>query len=187
MAEDDWAGWKLMTEKLGDKIQIVGDDLFVTNPERLKKGIEEASERSQSFLRYNLARLYLYQGKHSQAHDELLVELELSEKYGYPDLLGHVCIALNYLLIGDKIHCEEFLEKSSALAQRTLQAEQRQYELGLQTSTEVLDAQTRFSDAKSTQIRANVEYQLAQVELAFSTGTLLDAAQIQIEEQEPLP
>ena len=38
--EDDWAGWKLMTEKLGDRIQLVGDDLFVTNTERLSKGIE---------------------------------------------------------------------------------------------------------------------------------------------------
>ena len=41
MAEDDWAGWKLMTEKLGSKIQLVGDDLFVTNTVRLKKGIDE--------------------------------------------------------------------------------------------------------------------------------------------------
>ncbi|MCL2249551.1 MAG: phosphopyruvate hydratase [Oscillospiraceae bacterium] len=40
MAEDDWDGWKMMTEALGDKIQIVGDDLFVTNTERLKKGID---------------------------------------------------------------------------------------------------------------------------------------------------
>jgi enolase len=40
MAEDDWEGWKLMTDKLGKKIQIVGDDLFVTNTSRLKKGIE---------------------------------------------------------------------------------------------------------------------------------------------------
>jgi len=39
MAEDDWQGWRKMTSDLGDKIQIVGDDLFVTNPERLKKGI----------------------------------------------------------------------------------------------------------------------------------------------------
>jgi len=39
MAEEDWDGWKLMTEKLGDRIQIVGDDLFVTNTERLRKGI----------------------------------------------------------------------------------------------------------------------------------------------------
>lgn len=41
MAEDDWAGWKLMTEKLGSKIQLVGDDLFVTNVKRLQRGIDE--------------------------------------------------------------------------------------------------------------------------------------------------
>ncbi|HWR34171.1 MAG TPA: phosphopyruvate hydratase [Chitinophagaceae bacterium] len=40
MAEDDWKGWKLMTDKLGSKIQLVGDDLFVTNVTRLQKGIE---------------------------------------------------------------------------------------------------------------------------------------------------
>lgn len=40
MAEDDWAGWKLMTDTLGSKIQLVGDDLFVTNVERLQKGID---------------------------------------------------------------------------------------------------------------------------------------------------
>jgi len=41
MAEDDWNGWKLLTEKLGSKIQLVGDDLFVTNVNRLKQGIEK--------------------------------------------------------------------------------------------------------------------------------------------------
>ena len=41
LAQDDWDAWKLMTEKLGDKIQIVGDDLLVTNPERVKRGIKE--------------------------------------------------------------------------------------------------------------------------------------------------
>jgi enolase len=41
MAEDDWEGWKLMTEKLGKQIQLVGDDLFVTNTERLKRGIDQ--------------------------------------------------------------------------------------------------------------------------------------------------
>jgi enolase len=41
LAQDDWEGWKLMTEELGDKIQIVGDDLLVTNPERVRKGIRE--------------------------------------------------------------------------------------------------------------------------------------------------
>jgi len=43
LAQDDWDGWKLMTEELGDKIQIVGDDLLVTNPNRVRKGIKEGS------------------------------------------------------------------------------------------------------------------------------------------------
>jgi enolase len=41
MAEDDWAGWKLLTERLGDKVQLVGDDLFVTNPRIFRQGIEQ--------------------------------------------------------------------------------------------------------------------------------------------------
>ena len=41
MAEDDWAGWKLLTERLGDKVQLVGDDLFVTNPRIFRDGIEQ--------------------------------------------------------------------------------------------------------------------------------------------------
>ncbi|MEW6421200.1 MAG: phosphopyruvate hydratase [Deinococcota bacterium] len=40
LAEDDWDGWRLLTERLGDRVQLVGDDLFVTNPERLARGIE---------------------------------------------------------------------------------------------------------------------------------------------------
>jgi enolase len=40
MAEDDWAGWKLLTDRLGDRVQLVGDDLFVTNVERLQRGID---------------------------------------------------------------------------------------------------------------------------------------------------
>ena len=39
MSEDDWDGWKALTETLGDKVQLVGDDLFVTNPARLAEGI----------------------------------------------------------------------------------------------------------------------------------------------------
>ncbi|MCF6295009.1 MAG: phosphopyruvate hydratase [Flavobacteriaceae bacterium] len=46
MAEDDWDGWKLLTKAIGDKVQIVGDDLFVTNVERLERGIKENSANS---------------------------------------------------------------------------------------------------------------------------------------------
>ncbi len=45
-SEDDWEGWKLMTDKLGDKIQLVGDDLFVTNTKRLQRGIDEGITNS---------------------------------------------------------------------------------------------------------------------------------------------
>jgi enolase len=44
--EDDWAGWKLLTERTGDRVQLVGDDLFVTNVDRLKKGIDEGVANS---------------------------------------------------------------------------------------------------------------------------------------------
>ena len=43
MAEDDWAGWKTLTDSLGRRVQLIGDDLFVTNPQRLAQGIEPAS------------------------------------------------------------------------------------------------------------------------------------------------
>ncbi|MBD3401884.1 phosphopyruvate hydratase [candidate division GN15 bacterium] len=46
LAEDDWAGWKKITERLGDRVQLVGDDLFVTNPKRLARGIKEGSANS---------------------------------------------------------------------------------------------------------------------------------------------
>ncbi len=46
MAEDDWDGWKALTDAIGDKVQLVGDDLFVTNPERLKKGIDSGTANS---------------------------------------------------------------------------------------------------------------------------------------------
>jgi enolase len=46
LSEDDWAGWKLLTEKIGKKVQIVGDDLYVTNIQRLQKGIDEKSGNS---------------------------------------------------------------------------------------------------------------------------------------------
>ena len=46
MAEDDWAGWKLLTDRLGKKVQLVGDDLFVTNSKILKEGIDKGIANS---------------------------------------------------------------------------------------------------------------------------------------------
>jgi enolase len=46
MAEDDWEGWKMLTDRIGDRVQLVGDDLFVTNTERLKMGLEKGVANS---------------------------------------------------------------------------------------------------------------------------------------------
>jgi len=71
--------------------------------------------------------------------------------------------------------------QSAILAGRVFEAEKRQFELGLRTSTDVLDAQTKFAESQSSEIRALAEYQIAQIDLAFATGTLLGAAKVQWE------
>ena len=70
-------------------------------------------------------------------------------------------------------------------AQRVLLAEQRQFELGLRTSTEVLEANAALANARSSEIRALTEYQIAQVDLAVATGTLLGAARVRWQSTEP--
>ena len=51
MAEDDWDGWQALTAAIGDRCQLVGDDLFVTNPQRLKQGIERGGSPTRSWSR----------------------------------------------------------------------------------------------------------------------------------------
>ena len=64
---------------------------------------------------------------------------------------------------------------------RLYEAEKRQYEIGTRTTTDVLQAQTTFADAQSTEIRALAEYQIALVDLAYATGTILGAAKVRWE------
>ena len=71
--------------------------------------------------------------------------------------------------------------QSAILAARVLAAEQRQFDQGLNTSTDVQDAQTRLADAQSSEVRALVDYQVAQIDLAFATGTVLGATQVRWE------
>ncbi len=71
------------------------------------------------------------------------------------------------------------------LAGRTLAAEQRHFDLGLNTSTDVLDAQARLADAQSAEARSLADYQIAQIDLDFATGTVLGAANIHWEPSEP--
>lgn len=78
MDEEDWDGWKLMTEKLGDKIQIVGDDLFVTNPERFTKGIK-----------LGCANAILIKLNQIGSISETLETIALAKKNGYNTIVSH--------------------------------------------------------------------------------------------------
>ncbi|MDF2636400.1 MAG: Enolase [Pelosinus sp.] len=78
MSEDDWAGWKLMTEKLGSKIQIVGDDLFVTNTERLVRGIETGTANSILIKVNQIGSL-----------TETFDTIEMAKRAGYTCVISH--------------------------------------------------------------------------------------------------
>ena len=77
--------------------------------------------------------------------------------------------------------------QSVLLAQRLLDAERRQFELGLNTSNDVLAAQTELADAQSSEIAALTEYQIALVDMAYATGTVLGAAKLRWEETTAAP
>lgn len=76
--------------------------------------------------------------------------------------------------------------QSVILNARTLQAEERQFDVGESNSTDVLDAAARLAEARLQEIDAIVEYQIAQIDLAFATGTLLGAARVEIQPPDPL-
>lgn len=71
--------------------------------------------------------------------------------------------------------------QNAILAGRLYEAEKRQFEVGLRTSTDVLDAQAKFANAQSAEIKALTEYQIAQIDLAYATGMLLGAAKVRWE------
>jgi enolase len=78
MAEDDWDGWKMITEALGKKIQLVGDDLFVTNSERLKMGIERG-----------VANSILVKVNQIGTLTETLEAMKMASDAGYTSMVSH--------------------------------------------------------------------------------------------------
>ncbi len=78
MAENDWEGWKLITERLGDKVQLVGDDLFTTNPKLLEKGIEEG-----------IANSILIKLNQIGTVTETLDTIRLAQENGYTYIISH--------------------------------------------------------------------------------------------------
>jgi enolase len=78
LAQDDWEGWKILTEELGEKIQLVGDDLFVTSTERLQRGIEEG-----------VANSILIKLNQIGTVTETVAAIELARRHGYTAVVSH--------------------------------------------------------------------------------------------------
>jgi enolase len=78
LAEDDWEGWAIMTQRLGDQIQIVGDDIFVTNPERLAAGIEQGCANSILIKLNQIGTV-----------TETLACIDLAKRNGYTQVVSH--------------------------------------------------------------------------------------------------
>ena len=78
LAEDDWSGWTLMTKKLGKKIQIVGDDLFVTNIKRLAEGIEKKAGNSILIKLNQIGTV-----------SETIDAINMAKKAGYTAVVSH--------------------------------------------------------------------------------------------------
>jgi enolase len=78
LAEDDWRGWRMLTDELGDRIQLVGDDLFVTNTERLSRGIDEG-----------VANAILIKVNQIGSVSETLDAIDLARRNGYTAVISH--------------------------------------------------------------------------------------------------
>lgn len=78
MSEDDWDGWKALTDALGDKVQLVGDDLFVTNPTRLAEGIKRGSANSMLVKVNQIGTL-----------TETLQAVEMAHRAGFTNVMSH--------------------------------------------------------------------------------------------------
>jgi len=78
LAEDDWEGWKLLTSKVGDKVQLVGDDLYVTNTKRLMRGIEQSASNSVLIKLNQIGTL-----------SETLDAIEMAKRAGWTAVVSH--------------------------------------------------------------------------------------------------
>src|SRR6266496_4778417 len=90
LSEDDWDGWVALTTAIGDRVQIVGDDLFVTNPERLEEGIERGA-----------ANALLVKVNQIGTLSETLDAVSLATSYGYRSMMSHRSGESEYTTIAD--------------------------------------------------------------------------------------
>jgi enolase len=77
-SEDDWEGWKMLSQRLGDKVQLVGDDLFVTNTKRLQRGIDE-----------HIANSILIKVNQIGTLTETIEAIQLAHRSGYTSIASH--------------------------------------------------------------------------------------------------
>ena len=111
LSEDDWAGWKVLTEKLGDKIQLVGDDLFVTNANILAEGIEKG-----------IGNAILIKPNQIGSVSETMLTVRLAQRNGYKCIMSHRSGESEDAFIADfavALNCGEIKTGSTARGERT--------------------------------------------------------------------
>ena len=135
MAEDDWDGWKLMTETMGDKIQLVGDDLFVTNVKRLQKGLDmnvansiliklnQIGSLTETINAVNLAQLNKYSAvvshRSGETEDTTIADLVVALGTGQIKT-GSACRSERIAKYNQLMRIEEMLDTSAVYAGRSI-------------------------------------------------------------------
>jgi enolase len=125
LSEDDWAGWKILTERLGSKIQLVGDDLFVTNANILAEGIEK-----------EIANSILIKPNQIGSVSETMLTVRLAQRNGYKCVMSHRSGESEDAFIADfavALNCGEIKTGSTARGERTAK-----YNRLLEIETEVM-------------------------------------------------
>lgn len=111
LSEDDWAGWKILTDKLADKVQLVGDDLFVTNASILNRGIEE-----------KIANSILIKPNQIGSVSETMQTVRLAQRNGYSCVMSHRSGESEDAFIADfavALNCGQIKTGSTARGERT--------------------------------------------------------------------
>ena len=125
LSEDDWAGWKILTERLGSKVQLVGDDLFVTNANILAEGIEKG-----------IANSILIKPNQIGSVSETMLTVRLAQRNGYKCVMSHRSGESEDAFIADfavALNCGEIKTGSTARGERTAK-----YNRLLEIETEVM-------------------------------------------------
>ncbi|AFV96391.1 MULTISPECIES: phosphopyruvate hydratase [unclassified Sulfuricurvum] len=125
LSEDDWAGWKILTERLGNKVQLVGDDLFVTNANILAEGIEKG-----------IANAILIKPNQIGSVSETMLTVRLAQRNGYKCVMSHRSGESEDAFIADfavALNCGEIKTGSTARGERTAK-----YNRLLEIETEVM-------------------------------------------------